>query len=225
MGFWETLLISLITGGIGGYLAGLHKYILNVRRDNINVMRERLLKNIKKVDDFLDFLVEYGHLGNSILKIKKAHARIRSSHDLIHEEQLRLKEELEFIEKNINNITDHEQIKFYKSRLHDLAVRQSELKGELIDNERYLKSEADELDEMQELNDDYKKKIMTFEIDATAFLIDPTGKLNNYFKELILIYSDPENHQINRTKALELRRKINEIFNKKIMEILSTSQI
>lgn len=218
MSFSETLIISLVSGGIGFFL-GLLTHNLNVKRENISTTRERLLKNIVKVEDFVDLIVEFSYIGNSICEIDEALSIIKSSCDVIRDEQSKINDEQEFIGKELQKITDHEQIEFYNSRLEHLHDRLVNIQGELEKNELYLKLKSGELDEIREMNNKHKKRIMSDDIITTAYLIDRSGNLHDSINRLMDIYSNPSSNSVYGIKVLELRRKINEILNNKIMGI------
>jgi hypothetical protein len=57
MNFWETVLITLLTA-TSAYLGGFLSNKRNIKRDNINIQRERLLSNINKAEDYLHLLIE-----------------------------------------------------------------------------------------------------------------------------------------------------------------------
>ncbi|MDP8267125.1 MAG: hypothetical protein P9L97_00225 [Candidatus Tenebribacter davisii] len=218
MEFLEALLIGLLSTG-AGYLGGLLTHKLNVKRENINVTRERLLKEIFKVEDYLELLVEIGHLGTRILMIHKVNDSYQTSHVQLGNEQSQIGDDINFIENEIEKANTPDNLQLYKSRLNELHSRLSEIDDELSGILYQLEHERHELDQGTETLDDHIKRNVADDINTTAHIIDPSGDLIQYLEELTSIYSDPENLDDSSARVAKLRGKVDTILNQKILKV------
>jgi hypothetical protein len=73
------------------------------------------------------------------------------------------------------------------------------------------------LDELATTVDDLQKRIIEDDIETTLYLIDPSGEIQDYMNKLEKIYIDQDKIKTSGKRIIELRLKINDFFEKKLM--------
>jgi len=207
--------IPLVTDVLG-YFGGYQSYKQKVKIENINAKRDRLLKIILKVEDFLSVLVEISFLTADIEKKRELIDSLEINQDLFKRESSHISSEFINIQRKVKKGLDLKTKNKYSNQLKILSKRLSKMHQELIISDLTYKQKTTELEHDEEILKNLSDRIIKDDIDSTIYMIDPSGKLDKYLHNLMSICSDQKKQYHSDAKVIELRGKINLLFNKLI---------
>jgi hypothetical protein len=99
------------------------------------------------------------------------------------------------------------------ARSEVLELRLSEAKRKVNESTKILEISSQELSVIKTQAYMARERIIYDDIGATGLTIDPSGRLAEYLKELSEISSDEERNYYLDKRAIELRSKIDHLFN------------
>jgi len=210
-----TIVVSFATGCFGGYLT--HKQI--IKRDNISVKRERIVKNVAKAEDYIQLMIEEKFLERDMARVDELIHEIDTNLDFVRKGLAQTQIEVKKVEKDFLNIPDNE----YHGELEDQqrSLLSSLKKYELMLDSQSKKREktAKEIKELSSRIDQINKRLILDDIGATFLSIDPSGKIAGYLTELQSIQKDKTTDFYSNARAIELRSKIYSIFTEIVSKV------
>lgn len=212
------IVIPMVTT-ILGYLGGYHTHSLMIKRGNIDAKRERLLKNISKVEDSIYLMLEYSWLNS---EIDKNEALLDSSAVKIETTKNNLVALLEDLSRTDNEIkieTNQTKLIFLKKENEKIKEQIVQIGSEIDHYEHMIVKMKQETDRIRSLLSEYKIRLGKDDIGSTLNIIDPNHHISGYFKELLDISSNPKRHFFSDTRAIELKGKINGFFDDQIRKV------
>jgi hypothetical protein len=203
------LIVGLIIGWFGGYLT----YRYKIKNENVTVKRDRLLKNITKIEDVINMMVEESFMEQDFSRLEELIQAFKEKMASSKKEEVWIREELTVISnERIHDKLDLQEKEELLSRLKVLGSRLEELSKEIGEFDIKIKEPKIELSRLVPLLEDHKKRLIKDDLGATGLTIDPSGKLADYILELQKIISDPNKKFYSDARAIELRSKINHLF-------------
>jgi len=211
----EALLLATFTG-VFGFFSNQLLHNLAVKKENIQVNRERLLLNIYKVDNYIKSLIEINYIRNEMKRIKIFIESLETNDELLTAEMNQIEEEINLLDDELNKYYDTNKSIDIKTKIRTLSTKLADVSTELKQNKIHIKTMCEDL----ALNDEILKKLnkskYSEDIISALFLIDPTGVIVNDFSELSNIYLDSESTMTSDTRTLILRLKIEQFLYNKI---------
>jgi hypothetical protein len=200
--------LYLITGLVIGYFT--HRY--QVKHDKANVQRDRLLKNIAKLEDYVNMTVEFSFVEKDFLTLEKEMDAKYKYMEIFEQQFAWVNDEIQFVSNEINqNPSDEKKLQELQDRLTILKKHLLELRKKLGE-EKISAKMLQEYERLKLAAEEAKKRFILDDIGATGLTIDPSGKLADYILELQKISSDRERNYYSDKRAIELRSKINHLF-------------
>ena len=216
MELWEAILLAAFTG-IAGYFGNHFVHQLSVKKDNITINRERFMDNVHKLDNFMKYMIETNYIQSEITKCDELIASLATNIDLLKRELVRIGEEQNAIKEKMNKSCDSQELEKLGTELNLLSEKISNTSSKIEHIVEQLKSISDDdLDRNSKRLDELSEHLNLDNIATGLVLIDPSGKILTYLKELQEIYSDPECLAKNQSKAIMLQTKIESIITEEI---------
>lgn len=224
---WQTIIPGIVTGIITGIVTGIivgtitsylaYKY--RIKNENVGVIRDRLLRNINKIEDQINMLIELSEINQDISRLEDIDHSIDETIFTLNSESGLIDNEISLISTELeNNQVDSAKLKELLSRLDNLNSQNIKIKNTLAD----LKSRPPQITEgigkLHQQLDDKKNRVIKNDIDATLQSVDRSGLLAKYFSELMSIFHDPNKNFTSDPRALEIRVEISNHFEKLINE-------
>lgn len=218
MDLWQSILLSSITAFLG-FLGGHFNHKRTVNRENTKARRERLLQNIKKVEEFIDYNVRLNNL--EVLQTELEHDLFPT---IARIERLKLQET--HLQNKIDLLSENLDSELEENVESELSAKLKELKNSLAE----VKQSHSQLEEdfgqyipktklIRTFLDEQYKYIVGFDADAAIKIIDPSGGLDSCLRELVGLYGDSENRKNNVERIKGLRVRINNIFEDQISKL------
>ncbi len=222
MELWETILLALFSG-IVGFFSNQILHNLAVKKDNIQVNRDRLLLNIYQVDNFIKSLIELQHIRKELSKIRDLSESSDTSLDLLSEQTDRNRKAINDLEEELKKLEGSNKLIEGSNKLIDGKTKTRLLSKELSDtlielSQHRIQNQIlrDDLDLNAEILNDLNRRKYSEDFISALLLIDPTGEIIDDISVLIHFYLDSENSTISDTRMLQSRLKIERFINKKI---------
>jgi DNA-directed RNA polymerase beta' subunit len=215
MELWEAILLAAFTG-IGGFFSNQILHNLAVKKDNIQVNRDRLLLNIYQVDNFIKSLTELEHIRKELKRIRELKESSDTDLELLSEETNRIREEIDDLDDESNKHDDPNELIDVKTKIRSLSKELAEITIELKEHKIQNQILIDDIDLYEKILSDLNKRKYSEDVISALFLIDPTGEIVDDFTELANLYLDPESLTTSNKRVLQLRLKIERFLNKKI---------
>ena len=214
----QPFIIPLVSAVLG-YYGGYQSYKQKVKSENINAKRDRLLKFILKVEDYLSVLVESSFLIADISSKEELIDSLETNQKLYGKEFLHISDEIKNIKAKLKEELNPQAKEAYNNRLNSISLRLPEITQEL----KYIKHTYDlsipEIKQMREKAENFMKRIIADDVGSTSHIIDPSGELGKCLLELQSICSDKTKHYYSDPRVIKLRGKVNKFFNKQIEKI------
>ena len=208
-------IITTLLGFLGGYLT----HSLKIKGDNINVKRDRLLKNISKVEDYLTFLLEFSWLNADMEKAIAFQDSTRLNIETHNKELAALKEDLARIKNEILNATNHTILVALDKELEKLELHLVEAERKSNYYSQKVSDIEHEKDRIKSLETEYKQRLVKDDIGSTLNIIDPKDQIRGYINELQDISWDSKRNFYHDARVLELKGKISRFFDDQIKKI------
>ncbi len=215
MELWETILLALFSG-IVGFFSNQILHNLAVKKDNIQVNRDRLLLNIYQVDNFIKSLIELQHIRKELSKIRDLSESSDTSLDLLSEQTDRNRKAINDLEEELKKLEGSNKLIEGKTKTRLLSKELSDTLIELSQHRIQNQILRDDLDLNAEILNDLNRRKYSEDFISALLLIDPTGEIIDDISVLIHFYLDSENSTISDTRMLQSRLKIERFINKKI---------
>ncbi|HBH13863.1 MAG TPA: hypothetical protein DDX29_12255 [Clostridiales bacterium] len=215
MELWEAILLASFTG-IVGFFSNQILHNLAVKKDNIQVNRDRLLLNIYQVDNFIKSLIELQHIRNELTKIRELKKSSDTDLDLLSEETNRIEKKINDLVDELNTLDDPNELLNVKTKIRSLYADLAEISSELKKNKIHNQNLIDDIDLNEKILSDLIERKYSEDVMSALFLIDPNGEIIEDFTELGQLYLDSESSTTSIIRALQLRLKIEGFLNKKI---------
>lgn len=215
MELWEALLLAAFTGIIG-FFSNKILHNLAVKKDNIQVNRDRLLLNIYQVDNFIKSLIELERIRKEIKRIRELKESSDTDLELLSEEINHTREEIDDLDDESNKDDNPNELIDVKTKNRSLSKQLAEITNELKEHKIHNQILIDDIDLNEKILGDLNKRKYSEDVISALFLIDPTGEIVDDFTEIANLYLHPESSTTSNIRVLQLRLKIERFLNEKI---------
>lgn len=207
------VITSVIIGVISGYLT----YRYKVKNENTSVNRDRLLKNIAKIEDFLNMKVEDSFLGQDMARLNEVIHALEENDESNTKEIAWISDEISFVSDEMHNDKiDKTKKEVLLAKLKSLELRLSDKREDIKKARKKLGEITLELDKLRIQVDEGRKRLINDDIGATGLTVDSSGKLAKLLLELTEIASDKNRKYFSDPRAMTIRSEINHFFDELI---------
>ena len=204
-------ILPALLSAIATYFAAKHNFNIEQQSKNVDVRRERFLKKISTIEEFIGLFKELGYLNIIILRVEK----LITSYDSNLEALRKNKVEIEsLLSKNNIKVDQNSNPVIYDTQEEGIANLISELNGvneEIDDIESQRKEALEEAPQIRKKFDDIVEKMEANDIGAAGAVLDQTGELADNLLKLMKLYTDADNPTMSSARIIELRTKIDHL--------------